>query len=456
MLHISTDLKDTQWLRYILEEFARINRAEFPIQIVSAKPGKGISNVINYGSNPSGDISIPDRSHITPDGKTRRLSEDVHVLNDTTVQDKGYTVPYDLFWNAFVFLSRLEECLSEKRGGKIRSYSFNHPRLDKTTFDIPVVNYLFDELEQLIRKHFPDLPFGDSHNPIIEYSHDVDYIRKTVQLRLKQTLFNGFNTCKHILTPLSFSKQFAQTISFSLSNTPCWCFDYWEELEKRAGIRSVFYVYAKTGKKDLKSWLLDPSYDITTHVRLKKKLRYLIQEGFEVGLHGSFDSATDEERLSQEKATLEDAIGTQVHKVRQHWLRYEEGTTPYIHNNLFEYDSTLGWNDRMGFRSGIAARYRPYDHHNQKPFDYMVTPQVIMDANIYEYGVQDIARLTRRTMEIVTGCRHFKTPHISLSWHQRVCNSDYGWHGLYEQILPHREDEAVRNRYSSLPIPLAM
>ncbi|MCK4822475.1 hypothetical protein KA005_42315 [bacterium] len=157
-----------------------------------------------------------------------------------------------------------------------------------------------------------------------------------------------------------------------------------------------------------------------------------------MGLHGSFYSATDEQRLSEEKATLENAVGTEVQKVRQHWLRYEEITTPQIHNKLFKYDSTLGWNDRMGFRSGIAGRSRPYDHKNKRPFDYMITPQVIMDANIYDYGVQHIERITKKAMDMLTGLRRHKNPYISISWHQRVCNSDYEWHELYEQILLHQ------------------
>jgi hypothetical protein len=124
-------------------------------------------------------------------------------------------------------------------------------------------------------------------------------------------------------------------------------------------------------------------------------------------------------------------------------LNYEEATTPIIHDKLFEYDSSLGWNDRMGFRSGIAGRYRPYDHQNKKPFDYMITPQVIMDANIYDYSAQHVEKMSQKAMDILTGLRLHKKPHISISWHQRVCNSDYEWHELYKQILRHQGHEVT-------------
>jgi len=443
MLNIVTDLQDIEWLVYILEEFSRINRAEFTIQIISQKSSTTSTHVIEYGVEASESVCIPNRSYVQPDGKIIKISRNLFIVQGTEGKDSRFACNYDLFWNAFVFLSRLEEYQIEKKGKKIRSYSFNHPIKDKSAFDIPIVNFYFNELEEIIKIKFPNLPFGQKQKPIIEYSHDVDYIQKTFQLRLKQAVFNSFNAFKSLFTPSSFVRQVNRALSFFISNPSCWCFDYWEDLEKRAAIRSVFYVYAKIEKPNLKSWLIDPSYDITNNVRLQKKLRHLIYEGFEVGLHGSFYSAADEERLSKEKAVLEKSIGTKIRKVRQHWLNYEEATTPIIHNKLFEYDSTIGWNDRMGFRSGIAGRYRPYDHKNKKPFGYMITPQVIMDSNIYDYGAQHIENMSKKAMDILTGLRLHKQPHISISWHQRVCNSDHEWHELYKQIIRHQGHEVV-------------
>lgn len=446
MLRIATDLQDTRWLAYILEEFSRLNKAGFPIEIIPIEASKNVRGpVIVYAREPSKGVCVPNRSSVLPNGQVLKLSEEIFVLKGTIAEDNRFSHSVDLFWNAFVFLSRLEEYLSEAKGKKVQSYSSKHPREDKATFDIPVVNNLFDRIEQIITKHYPNLPFKGKQKPIIEWSHDVDYIEKTMQLRLKQTAFNSYNALKAILNPRLFTRKARKTVEFMFSNPSYWCFDYWEELEKKVNVRSVFYVYAKTDKKNLKSWFLDPSYDIATNMNLQKKLQHLIHEGFEVGLHGSFYSATDEKKLSKEKATLENVIRTEVQKVRQHWLRYEESKTPYIHNNLFRYDSTLGWNDRMGFRSGIASRYKPYDHANQKPFEYMVTPQVVMDSNIYDYGAQEIENLTQKTIKILAGLKLYKTPHTSISWHQRVCNSDYEWHGLYEQILLHEGDEAIQN-----------
>jgi len=451
VLYILTDLKHTRWLSYLLEEFCRCNRAEFSVKIVHQKIIENPAFVIEYSNSPSEEVCIPNRSHIQVNGQTTWLAENIFALKGTTTEDISYACPFDLFWNAFVFLSRLEEYESEVRGNKIQSYSFNHPRTDKTTFDIPVVNHLFNELEELIKKNFPGLSFAQKQKPIIEYSHDVDYIRKTFQLRGKQSALNVFNTLQFISKPAQFIKHAKKTVNFIFSNPSYWCFDYWEALEKKFHVCSVFYVYAQTGKKNLKTWLLDPSYEIATDDKLQQKLQHLIKEGFDIGLHGSFYSATDTAKLLKEKSVLEAAINTEVSKVRQHWLRYEERLTPYIHNKLFKYDSTLGWNDRLGFRSGCACRYRPYDHENQKPFDYMITPQVIMDSNIFDYGADRVHELTSKALSIIDQLHKFKTAHVSISWHQRVCSSDYGWNLLYEKILG-RWSQSRQANYAIAPL----
>jgi len=436
MLCIFTDLKDIRWLQYILREFTRINLAEFPIQVNSIEQSEEKKeDIIYYIKNNFSDICIPNRSYVYPKDNIKWISEKVFIIEDTIVNDRRASFPYDIFWNAFVFLSRFEEYLSENNGKKIQSYSNNHHRRDKSTFDVPVVNHLFDELEHLIKRHFPKLPFGHKKRPVVELSHDVDYIEKTIQLRLKQTGINAFNALKGLTNPKLFARQTLKTAKFFFSSPSYWCFDYWIKLEKSFKMRSVYYVYANASNKNYTSLLLDPSYDIRNNKMLKNKLKELIQNSFEIGLHGSIQSATDKDRLHLEKRILEDTIQIQVDKVRQHWLKYEEKITPYLHNNLFKYDSTLGWNDRVGFRSGCASRYRPYDHVNQKSFNYLIIPQVIMDSNIFEYGAIDVKLHSKKALEIIDGLQQFKKSHISISWHQRSCNSDYTWHKLYEEIL---------------------
>jgi len=152
-------------------------------------------------------------------------------------------------------------------------------------------------------------------------------------------------------------------------------------------------------------------------------------------LHGSYKSALDKEQLELEKNILEEILGIKITKTRQHWLRFEEKITPKIHSDLFKFDATLSWNDRMGFRSGIASQHRAYDHENKKPFSHVITPNILMDSNIYDYGITKVNELEKKSLELLQSLDQYKNIYIALSWHQRVCSEDYKWHFIYEKFL---------------------
>lgn len=435
MISIKTDLKDTRWLRYVVEQFRSINLAHFEIEIVDTDTKEKFPNVIWYTSAyRKNALNIFRSNEVMPNGEIAYLKEDMYILKKTSTEDDRFALNYDIFWNAFVFLSRYEEYLSEKNGKNIYSYSLNHPRIDKSSFDIPIVNILFNELEIFFRQRFHNLHFGKPKKPKVDLSHDVDYIKKTVQLRLKQTLFNGFNTLKSIKHPHKFVKNAKKTILFLFSNPSYWCFDYWKQTEQRKNLRSTFYVYVKEGRKNFIAWLLDPSYDITTDMRLRNELKALYRNGFDIGLHGSYESAKDIEKLKREKDILERTLGICVTKTRQHWLNYYESITPKAHERLFAYDSTLGWNDRAGFRSGCASAYNPYNFEKKEAYKHVEVPQVVMDAHLFDYANNE-NKLHKIVAMIQKTKKTCKTMHISVSWHQRVCSDDYKWHVLYEELV---------------------
>jgi len=433
MLTIKTDCEDVNWLKYILNEFKKINLANFDIRIVPLNESIPNTNVIYYlKKNKKKYLTIYNANMQKPSKEIEYINDDLFVLKNTKSDE--YSINYDLFWNAFVFLSRYEEYLAEESGNKILSYSLNHPRTDKSSFHLPIVNILFNELEFFIKENFPSLNFEEKLEPVIDLSHDVDYINKTIQLRLKQTAFNGYNTVKSIFKPKLFSRNFIKMCKFAFTTPSYWCFEYWQNLEKSFSKRSTFYIYVKTGKKDFKSWLIDPSYDLQKNERLQKKIVELHNDGFGIGLHGSYYSANDIGRLRVEKEILEGILQSKVTKTRQHWLNYTETITPYNHESLFSYDSTLAWNDTIGFRSGCASLYNPYDFKHKKAFDYTVIPQVIMDSNIYDYSDDKTIFLTAKNM-LKKAMFVSKTLNVSISWHQRVCSSDYNWHIFYKEIL---------------------
>lgn len=436
MLQVVCAGEKPAWLGYVLDMFARQQGARFDVMVVQSGAVVADAPALYYAPAPCGGPTVPDRRGATPDGRVDWVDDSVYVLPGTRDKAPGFAIPYDLFRNAFIFLSRLEEYEAARAGRLTHSYQARHPREDKTTFAVPVVDHLFAVLRSLVERRWPNLVFEPAPARL-ELSHDVDYVTKTPQLRLKQTAFNAFNAVRS-LGRNGFAGRVGRTLRFLLSNPPYDCFDYWAALEEGLGLRSVFYIYARCGGRGPRAWLLDPSYDVRADAALVGRLRSLRDRGFEIGLHGSFASADDAGRLKAELAALEDVLGCGVSKTRQHWLRYVEGVTPLLHEQLFAYDSTLGWNDAMGFRCGTACRHHPWDHAGNRVLGHEITPQLIMDSNIYDYGAGCAPRLLEEAEAMLDRVAALPGAHAAISWHQRVRSSDYGWHVGYEHLVAGR------------------
>jgi peptidoglycan/xylan/chitin deacetylase (PgdA/CDA1 family) len=466
ILYCYTDQADNNWLSYILSQFCYAQSArfrfeikpfEFPLALKRDELAIFYLGQIPDGFNPKCVVIPRQESYQTDDYRWYDLSQFVPNENRFTGQKipifrqsekAGGTIPFDLLYNAFVHLSRLEEWELEKAGKWIGSYAFRHKRKELRVYKIPVVNYLFLMLEHFISQHFQRELFEPKHRFEIQFSHDVDYIEKTIPLRLKQSAFYLFNSLRKCVKPeLKNASLFLhKAAKFGLSRADYWQFEVWQELERKANIRSIFYVYAKTVSTGLKTrskrWLLDPAYDIEKNAKLATKLKELLDGGWEIGLHGSFDSYKHFELMKREKEVLESVIGQPVKKARQHWLRFTEDTLRIQEAIGIEEDSTLGFNELPGFRSGIASAYYPYDFEQQCAFKIKEVPLVLMDSMLFDYSATDEPDFSL-VSDILNQVVDF-SGNVSIDWHQRVSASDYNWHGAYFQmsrVQNEREEE---------------
>ena len=434
-LFVITDSEDNRWLTYLMNEFCFIQKCNFKIEVI--KSGSEVpqdENCIHYTK--SIHLKSPwleNKSHSSGE----IVETDEFIFLDKTRSLHSHSLfSFDIFWNAFYFVSRKEEFDYEQNGNLVKSYASGHPRKNKNTFTIPIVNTYFELIEKKFTELFPSLSFGLQEPAKIELSHDLDYIKKTGPLLLKQTAMNSWKTLKSISHPPSFLANVSRTVKFLFTRPSYWQFDYWRSIEEKFDQRSIFYVYVHSQRKSLKSRILDPSYDIRKNQDLQIALKDLINRGWRIGVHGSWNSAVDLEVLQNEIAILSHTLSQPVVHGRQHWLRYQESKTPQIHSACLEFDSTIGWNDMMGFRAGTCSQYHPFDHQNQKAFRHLVTPLVIMDSNIFEYdNPTRILERVEKGKRLLNSIKSFKKSHVSINWHPRTRSLDYNWHLQYEAYL---------------------
>lgn len=121
---------------------------------------------------------------------------------------------------------------------------------------------------------------------------------------------------------------------------------------------------------------------------IRALLRSIHRRGHEIGLHGSYASAVDAERLGRERLALqrvldEEGIDAPVTAGRQHYLRWCPHRTPRVLEEAgLEVDSTLGFADLPGFRCGSCREHPMYDLAAASTLQVRQQPLVCMEYSV--------------------------------------------------------------------------
>lgn len=127
--------------------------------------------------------------------------------------------------------------------------------------------------------------------------------------------------------------------------------------------------------------------------RISEVIREIADDGFDVGLHGSYHSALDADILASEKMYLEDAVGLSVTTTRQHWLHWDIRVTPQLQEAAgFRADSTLGFNRNVGFRAGTSMPFRHFDLGARQVMDIIQVPLIVQEGPLFDESGLELGR----------------------------------------------------------------
>lgn len=182
------------------------------------------------------------------------------------------------------------------------------------------------------------------------------------------------------------------------------------------GLRSTFY-------------LLSANYPLAG---LRETARILGSRGWEFGLHGDFGTHDSEQEMKKAVERFTDGLGSQPRGVREHYLRFDYGSSWRIMEaSGFDYDTTLGNSDSLGFKLGLATPFHPPDL-GWKPMRLLELPLSLMDTTIWGYlkkGEEEGFAEVFRSMQMVEEVEGLFT----LLWHQEAVRMKGG--RVYWRIL---------------------
>ncbi len=203
----------------------------------------------------------------------------------------------------------------------------------------------------------------------------------------------------------------------------------------KKGLVSLYYNLELIGEKEGAEGFRSSFYLMSANYPLEKvraTSRRLHDKGWEVGLHGDFgthDSATE---MNEAVQRLKSGIGIRPRGLREHYLRFDFAKSWEVMEGAgFDYDTTVGNTDRLGFKLGLATPFHPPDG-GWRPMRLLELPLSLMDTTLWGYlkkseseGLQDVMR-SMAMVEQVEGL-------FTLLWHQESVRMRGG--RIYWKIL---------------------
>jgi hypothetical protein len=345
----------------------------------------------------------------------------------------------DWWLAAFLLLEGWHERVWEHEHGPIHSYSFRLTGWDERAWQHAWVNrialFLRRWSEQVSGSEVTER-MGPLPKPVIQMTHDVDAVAKTLPIRLKQGAFNLFNAVRS-LSRGQFRQtgaRLSQATRFLLGQENWWTFDQLQQWEADAGIQATYHFHADRQPKTLKRWLFDPGYDIVAP-KQRALLSELIEQGHKVGLHPGFETWQDPKQIESQRSWVEAAAGTSVNQCRQHWLRFSWRDTWSAQQNAgLTQDSTLMFNDGPGFRNSSALSWQPYNPNQAATHELRALPTLFMDSHFYDYKPMSATARQSAMRHWIRECQSVNGE-AAVLWHPHTLTQDYGWSDGFHDVI---------------------
>ena len=226
-----------------------------------------------------------------------------------------------------------------------------------------------------LRAPFPRWPDGKRAAACV--GHDVDYPEVAKWLEPLRILHRqGRNGL-------------AAAASMLIGRRDHWKFSPWVQMEQGFATHSAFYFAARQGSLlEYASGTPDPFYDVRSE-RFRELFRFLVEEGFEIGLHASYRAFESVERFAAEKRLLEEACGQSVAGNRHHYWHLDPEnpeSTLLIHEKIgLKYDTSLTHERYLGWRRGLSWPFFPFHQKERRELRTLQISTAWMDDQLFKH-----------------------------------------------------------------------
>ncbi len=281
------------------------------------------------------------------------------------------SVPFDLFACSFYMVSRYEE-YQPFEGDKHNRYRCSYSLAYRNGFiKRPVVNLYACKLKELLKQEFPQLNFPKIKHSL-RLTIDIDNAYAYQHKGLIRNLGSMFKKLIRFNVTSFFDQLF---VSMRLLNDPYNSYEKQWAIQQKYNVRPTYFF--------LLGDLSDYDRNLNYKNRHFKKLITSVADKATVGIHPSYDSFNDGEKIKEEIDRLEGIINDRVLRSRNHYIRMR---IPDTYLQLIECgikeDYSMGFPSMTGFRAGVCTPFKFFDLQKNECTELKVHPFSIMDTTL--------------------------------------------------------------------------
>ena len=213
--------------------------------------------------------------------------------------------------------------------------------------------------------------------------------------------------------------------------------DFWRDFDDRylkleAGCHSTFFVIPFKNRPGINADGRALSHRGAAYgVRdVADTMQKLLDAGCEIGLHG-IDAWIDSSSGREELEEIRRVTGHSELGVRMHWLYWNEQSPAAIETAGAAYDSTMGYNETVGYRAGTTQAYKPLQASRLLELPLHVMDTAMFYAAYLKLSPPQSEALLRRMVDTVSrfgGC-------LTVNWHDRSLAPERLWGASYNGLL---------------------
>jgi len=376
-------------------------------------------------SLPKQPLSIWDTTCISND--LPLMSSRLPVIYGCQVEQPGSTKNYliqnqdelylglDIFGSSFFMLTRYEEIVIPDRDEHDRFPAKASLACQEGFVERPIINEYLEILWACLQKLWPGLKRKKREYRLC-LSHDVDEILSVVGKPLKQVIRRIGGDIIVRRDPTLALRSMQAAWRGHAEKDPCNTFDFIMDVSEKNGVTSTFNF-----KTDLGNTKYDQTYSMD-QPWARHCIRRIVQRGHLIGFHPTYGSYLNAERTKTEyqrlkKVAEEEGAEQNEWGGRQHYLRWQNPATwQHWDDAGLNYDSTVGFADLIGFRTGCCYEYPVFNLEERKKLKLRERPLIVMEGVALKGNGTFKNEFREKISHLNQICRRFKGD-FTLLWH---------------------------------------